>query len=123
MRILRPASLENEHLSVLEQPFQVRVSRARGTVVVTIRGELDTYTAPKLQRHLKDLIEDQGNLTMALDLSEMTFIDSSGLSVLVDALKRMRERGGSLRLSSPTRATSKVLEISGLDKILTITPA
>ena len=104
-------------MSLLEQPFQVLVSRARGTVVVAIRGELDTYTAPRLQSHLQDLIEDQGNLAMVLDLSEMTFIDSSGLSVLVHALKRMRDHGGRLTLSSPKPATSKVLEISGLDKV------
>jgi anti-sigma B factor antagonist len=108
-------------VSVVENPFQVVVSRARGTVVVTIRGELDTYTAPKLQDQLRDLIEDQGNLAMVLDLSKMTFVDSSGLSVLVDALKRMRQHGGTLTLASPTRATSKVLEISGLNKVFTIT--
>ncbi len=108
-------------MSLVEAPFEVVVSRALGTVVVTIRGELDTYTAPQLRSQLKDLIDEQGNLTVVVDLSKTTFIDSSGLAVLVDALQRMRRHGGSLTLANPSRSTSKVLEISGLDRIFSLT--
>ena len=104
-------------MALVEVPFEVVISRDLEAVVVTIRGELDTYTAPQLRSHLTDLIEEQGKLPVVADLSEMTFVDSSGLAVLVDALKRVRNRGGTLRLDSPTKNTSKVLEISGLDRV------
>jgi len=107
-------------MSLVDVPFQVVVSRDMGTVVVTVRGELDTYTAPRFRNELKDLIDDQGNLAVVVDLGEMTFIDSSGLAVLVDALKRMRCHAGTLTLTNPTRNTAKVLEISGLDRVFTI---
>ena len=107
-------------MSLVDVPFQVVVSRDMGTVVVTVRGELDTYTAPRLRHELKGLIDDQGNLAVVVDLGEMTFIDSSGLAVLVDGLKRMRLHGGRLTLSNPNRNTAKVLEISGLDRVFTI---
>ncbi len=108
-------------MSLVDVPFQVVVSRDLGTVVVTVRGELDTYTAPRLRDDFKDLIDDQGNLTVVVDLGEMTFVDSSGLAVLVEALKRMRCHGGNLTLANPNRNTAKVLEISGLDRVFTIT--
>ena len=107
-------------MSIVEVPFEVVVSRALGTVVVTIHGELDTYTAPQLRNQLKDLIDEQGNLTVVVDLGKMSFIDSSGLAVLVDALKRMRRHRGSLTLANPSRSTSKVFEISGLNRIFTV---
>ncbi len=110
-------------MSLVEVPFEALVSRDLGTVVVTISGELDTYTAPRLQSQLEDVIDHQGNLAVVLDLAKMTFIDSSGLAVLVDALKRMRRHRGALTLANPNRNTAKVLEISGLDRIFTITTA
>lgn len=103
-----------------EVPFELVVSRAVGTVVVTIQGELDAYTAPRLQSQLRDLINNQGNLTVVLDLATMTFIDSTGLAVLVEALKRIRSRGGELTLANPTRATLRVLEVSGLNRVFMV---
>ena len=108
-------------MSLLEAPFQTVVSRLQGAVVVAIHGELDIYTAPGLRGLLHDIIEDQGNLTVVVDLARMTFIDSSGLSALVGALKSIRSRGGELTLANPTRGTLRAFEISGLNRIFTVT--
>ena len=110
-------------MSLAEAPFEVVASRTRGEVVVAIRGELDTYTAPRLRSQLRALILDQVTHTVVLDLSRMTFIDSSGLGVLVGALKWTRGQGGQLTLANPTRSTRKVLEISGLERVFTVTTA
>jgi anti-anti-sigma factor len=59
--------------------------------------------------------------TIVIDASSLDFIDSSGLHQLVQALKRQREVGGDLVLHRPTAQTMRVLEIVGLDKVLTIT--
>jgi anti-sigma B factor antagonist len=53
----------------------------------------------------------------------MTFIDSTGLGVIVGTLKRLREGGGDLVLRSPSRSTRKVLEITGLTRIVEIVEA
>ena len=68
------------------------------------------------------LVELGGNATIdvTLDLAEMSFIDSTGVSVLVSALKRMCDAGGGLALQSPRAATMKVLEITGLTGVFTI---
>ena len=102
--------------------FHVSVSEDADGVLVSVRGELDTYTAPRLRERLDDVIEQNGHVALRLELSGMSFVDSSGLAVLVDALKKMRQQGGALSLHSPTPATTKVLEISGLDRIFEIEP-
>ena len=79
-----------------------------GDGVLRLIGELDMATAPALQRHL-----ERGSPVSVLDLREVTFIDSTGLSVLVRA-NRERQRGESLILRSPTDLVCRVLEITGL---------
>lgn len=57
---------------------------------------------------------------MLIDLTNMTFVDSSGLSVLVCAYRRLRERGGDLSLRRPSASTRRVFESTGLNKVLPI---
>jgi anti-sigma B factor antagonist len=66
-----------------------------GRRVMAAAGELDLYTAPDLRRLLTQVIED-GTTGVVIDLSETTFLDSTGLGVLIGALKRLRSRGGAL---------------------------
>ncbi len=108
-------------MSLIEAPFQTLVSRFEGAVVVAIHGELDTYTAPGLRRLLHDLIDDQGNLTVVVDLAKVAFIDSSGLSALVVALKSIRSRGGKLTLANPSRNARRAFEVSGLNRVFAVT--
>ncbi len=87
-----------------------------------LAGDLDVETAPVLRQALAGIIEDQGNLAVRLDLGEMTFIDSTGLSVLVGALRQLREKGGHLTLANLRPATRKVFEIVGFSTIFDIGP-
>lgn len=100
--------------------FSLTFARDSQAVVVGVVGELDCATGPTLENRLEDLIENQGNRTVVIDLTNMTFVDSSGLSVLVGAYRRLRERGGDLSLRRPSRSTRKVFEITGLDRVLPI---
>lgn len=100
--------------------FSLTFTRDSGAVVVAIAGELDCATAPILDERLADLLSDQGNLTIVLDLAEMTFVDSSGLSAFVTAYRHLQERGGALSLRRPNSSTRKVLEITGLNRILPV---
>jgi anti-sigma B factor antagonist len=87
--------------------------------VLQVKGEVDVYTSPQLRDELYRLI-DGGATRVALDLSGMDFIDSSGLGVLVGALKRVREQAGDLELRGVQPATRKILDITGLTQVLTI---
>lgn len=112
---LRPATLPG-----FTTDFSLTFTRDSGAVVVGVKGELDCATAPILEERLSDLLSDQGNLRIVLDLADMTFVDSSGLSVFITAYRHLCERGGLLSLRRPTESTLRVLEITGLDRILSI---
>jgi anti-sigma B factor antagonist len=98
--------------------FSTEVTRADGEVVVAVRGEIDLVTAPALWESLVDVIPDTKRLV--LDLSQTDFIDSTGLSVFVRALKRLRHGGGDLVLRAPRPNARKVLSITCLDRVMTI---
>ncbi|HEX2040266.1 MAG TPA: STAS domain-containing protein [Acidimicrobiales bacterium] len=100
--------------------FSLVLTRTLGTVVVAVSGEVDAAGSESLRTRLDDVIDDESPLSLVVDLQELTFMDSTGLGVLVHALKRMRERGGDLTLSAPSPATRKLLDISGLDRIFPV---
>ena len=90
-----------------------------GAGVISVTGELDLHTSPRLRDALlSHLANDARNLSV--DLSGVTFIDSTGLSVLIAALRRARSVGGDVRLRAPSRQTYKVLELTKLTEVFAI---
>ncbi len=107
------------HPTAAAADFDVASETGDGVATVFVRGEVDVYTAPVLRERLYAVVSS-GVPNVVLDLSAMTFIDSTGLGVVVGTLKRLREAGGDLVLRSPSRSTRKVLEITGLTRIIDI---
>ena len=87
--------------------------------VVTVGGEIDVYTAPKLREQLIDLVST-GNYHLIVDMEGVDFLDSTGLGVLVAGLNRAREVGGSLSLVCPQERVLKLFRITGLDEVFTV---
>ena len=99
--------------------FDMRL-KAEGTkTVIELVGDLDFHTARQLREKLLEF-HAAGVNEVVLDLGELDFIDSSGLSVLVAGLKRLRNSGGDLTLRAVSDQTLRVLEISGLSRVLSI---
>jgi anti-sigma B factor antagonist len=90
-----------------------------GAMVLTIDGELDMATAPILARDLNSALDARPS-ALTLDLSELTFVDSTGLSVLITAHRRAGQDGCAFVLRSPRRAVLRTLQLTGLDEHLTI---
>ena len=84
--------------------------------VLSVAGEVDIQTSPILQKHLQELL-DQGKTSIVVDLAEVTFLDSTGLSVLVAGIKRCQGAGGDMRIVSPQPNVRRVLEITGLTDV------
>lgn len=99
--------------------LHVVVAGAGPAYEVRLLGELDMSTASKLREELVDLTAE-GPAQVTVDLSELVFVDSTGLSVLIIGLKRLRQKGGDMALRSPTPATRRVLEITGLTEVFSI---
>lgn len=88
-----------------------------GVPVVTAPKEIDIATAPALRSALLTAVV-QGHGTLVLDMTMTRFCDSSGLHTLLAAHKRAQDEGGSLLLISPARAVLRVLEVTGLNRLL-----
>jgi anti-sigma B factor antagonist len=91
---------------------------------VRVVGEVDLSTAPDLKEALAEVIEG-GGLGVLVDLSEVTFIDSTTLGVLMGAVKRLRPRGGEVAIACHDPNIRRIFEITLLDRIFAIfdTPA
>ncbi len=100
--------------------FDIEVSQNGVGAIVTLRGELDLATAPRLREEFIALA-DRGVCAVTVDMADLDFIDSTGLNVLVAAVKRLRELGGDMALRSPSPRTLKVFEITGLTQVFAIT--
>jgi anti-sigma B factor antagonist len=83
------------------------------TVVVRLSGDLDVVTAADLWPHLSGLIT-AGHVRIAIDCSGLTFLDSSGIAVLVRGLRMVTPLGGSLRLRAVGHRVLEVLTITSL---------
>ena len=86
-------------------------------VVISVAGELDMATAPQLQAPIDELL-GQGHKRLIFDLSEVSFCDSTGLSVFVRAKNSCDAVDGEVRLAEPQRGVMRILEVSGLVEVL-----
>jgi anti-sigma B factor antagonist len=87
--------------------------------VVSVGGEIDVYTAPKLREQLIDLVSG-GSYHLIIDMENVDFLDSTGLGVLVGGLKRVRSHDGSLHLVCTQDRILKIFRITGLTKVFPI---
>lgn len=100
--------------AVIDQP-SIAVARSAGTVVVTVRGELDAEKSKHLGAILADLIDGQGNMSLVVDLREASAADPDCLWMLTEAAERAHRRGATMRLDAAPAEITSALELRGLD--------
>ncbi|GII66966.1 hypothetical protein Skr01_70510 [Sphaerisporangium krabiense] len=84
-------------------------------VVVAVEGELDLFTAPFLRDEVREAILQDAN-RLVLDLDKLSFMDSSGLSVLIEAWRLATGEGGGVSLAAPQPPVARILRTTGLDR-------
>jgi anti-sigma B factor antagonist len=105
-------------MSVLE--FSVKTAEVGDNAfVVTVTGEADLHTAPELDRALHGVLA-LGGTAAAVDLADVTFVDSTALGVLLRHQRRFRGRGGELVIVTADRRVLRTFEITGLDRLFRI---
>ena len=87
--------------------------------VVALSGEVDIFTAPQFKESLLELL-DSGVKRLVVDLSEVTFIDSTALGVLIGGVRRVHGAGGSMTIVVTTRPVERVLSVTGLDRVFSM---
>mgnify|MGYP001447734244 CR=1 FL=1 len=87
--------------------------------VIEVKGEIDVYTAPVLREDITNLVDTE-HTNIVVDLTQVSFMDSTGLGVLVGALKKVRTLGGDLALVISEEKILKVFRITALTQVFSI---
>ena len=101
------------------ETFRTESSRSNGQAVVRVHGEIDVYTAPQLWETIDAAIAGTPH-ELVIDLSDVTFLDSSGLAVLVRAHKRLRPIAGTVVIRGAAEQVYMTLDVTKLTSVLTV---
>jgi anti-sigma B factor antagonist len=99
--------------------LEVETEERDGLVRLTLRGELDLSTVGKVEQELRNA-ESSGPPTVVLDMSSLTFLDSTGLRAVVTADERLRQKGGRLVIVRGPESVHRVFTITRLEERLEI---
>jgi len=97
----------------------VKVEMKNGLTVCHVNGEVDINTAPDIKKTF-DKLTSKKDPRIVINLSKVTYVDSSGLATLVEILKNMRTYGGRMRLTNLSAKVKSLFEITKLDKLFEI---
>ena len=99
---------------------EVRVEDASSDLsILVVGGEVDYEVSPQLKAHMMRAIK-AGAKRLVLDLSDVTFIDSTAIGVVAGAVEKLDEAGGSLAIVSTHEKVVQIFEITGLDSVVTL---
>lgn len=105
----------------MSNPMEIREATAEHehAAVLALSGDLDLLAAPEVYQRGSHAVEDRHNLI--LDLSKVTFCDSSGFNALIRLRRRAEEAGGRLLLAAPPEQVVRLLALSGAQVLFPIT--
>jgi stage II sporulation protein AA (anti-sigma F factor antagonist) len=104
---------------VIDDSLEVTVVNANGRAIVFVRGEIDLASGQAFRNALSQA--QQGAPDVIVDLSDVVFMDSTGINALTEAHRRAPEQG-SVRVVSPSPAVRRVFDITGLSELLLLDP-
>lgn len=103
--------------------FEVSVDeRAEDYSMISVRGEVDLHTAPKVQAAIERAAEG-GSSAVVVDMSGIAFMDSTALSTFMRSKDALEERGVSLRLTTPSRAVDRIFDVTGFRDYFEVYPS
>lgn len=120
MSILPPSSPDPEVQFALRRTgFHAELEPLGDRVVLRLHGELDMATSPLLDRALTTMFNDSAT-SVVIDLACLTFLDSTGISMLLGAGRQAEAAGLDFLVRSPNRPVLKALRLTGVDRIIAI---
>lgn len=93
-------------------------SPSEDTLLAKITGEIDHHTARWLRMDIDTAIQDKNPKKLLLDFSGVSFMDSSGVGLVMGRYKNMKERGGKVALTNMPDYIEKVMNLAGMDRLL-----
>ena len=98
--------------------MQIKAYKKEHTLLVSLAGELDHHSAGTTREGLDVLLMDPEVRELALDMRGISFMDSSGLGVVLGRYKTMAERGGSMRITGASRYAERILKMAGVYSLM-----
>lgn len=98
--------------------FSVHLEVKRDVLCIRLSGELDHHTAEELRAKVTDMIEKHRTHHIVLNLAELSFMDSSGLGVILGRYKHVKSLGGEMVVCAISPPVKRLFEMSGLFKII-----
>jgi anti-sigma B factor antagonist len=97
----------------------IEIEQSQNETLVRVAGEVDLYSSPELRKKLLKTIPST-RCVVAVDLSDVSYIDSSGVATLVEGLRSARENDIRFVLAAPSQAVTQVLELARLDSVFEV---
>lgn len=97
-----------------------RIKKVRDGLLVEACGEFDMFVADKLKAEICRALEKSSASHLIFDFKDLTFIDSSGLGVILGRYRELSERGGRITISGANQQVYQVLKLSGLTKVIEV---
>jgi anti-anti-sigma factor len=99
--------------------MEIITKKEKGAVVVLLKGKLDAGSSPELEKEIDRLLTE-GEKHLILDLAELGYISSAGLRIILSGSKKLKNKEGSLYVSSLGSMVREVFEVSGFSSIIPI---
>lgn len=100
--------------------MNIRAAFSAGRLTVYLTGELDHHEARNVTETVDELIDEYMPRDCVLELSELKFMDSSGIAVIVRTSRKMKTLGGRLWVENPARQPQRVIDASGIDRLIPV---
>ncbi len=101
------------------QPFMhIRVTQQSDSATAHLFGELDHHSAEQVKDELDTLIRRFNDINLILDLKNLSFMDSSGLGVILGRYKKLKAKGGKMYIKNANPQIEKVFTVSGIYQII-----
>jgi len=100
--------------------MQMKAYSNDGNLVVKLNGEIDHHSASDIREGIDKMIAQSRPKTLVLELSDIDFMDSSGLGLVLGRYRRLSEIGSKMFIKDPSARTEKILQMAGVDKLVKI---
>ncbi|SFE32291.1 anti-sigma F factor antagonist [Alteribacillus iranensis] len=98
--------------------LSVNLETKGNVLCIRLEGELDHHAAGKLRQQVDNVLQEKGIKHIVLNLEELTFMDSSGIGVILGRYQQISKQGGEMVVCSISSPVKRIFELSGLFKIL-----
>jgi len=102
----------------MKKRLAINHTEVAGIVTVGLTGRLDIETVPEAKEYLEKLVERHKGIQIILDMAELNYISSFGLSLLIGILKEARRSGGNMVLARPKQFVVQVIDVANLTPLL-----